>query len=119
MASVILEKRPQQIAQHLRFDASAAHESGRDFHNQATIGGVLVFQLAKDKLDAFLLVFQAADEGKETLFMKEDMPCKGAIEKGQNLPRPSLLARSGKAVGDLFQRGAKSQQAHFVPLQKR
>jgi hypothetical protein len=30
-----------------------------------------------------------------------------------------MLARRRKAVGDLFQRGAKSQQAHFVPLQKR
>jgi Flp pilus assembly CpaE family ATPase len=119
MAAVILEKRPQQIAQHLRFDASVAHESRHDFYNQATIGGVLEFQLAKDKLNAFLLVFQAADERKETLLMKEDMPRKGPIEKGQDLPGPSMLARRRKAVGDLFQRGAKSQQAHFVPLQKR
>ena len=123
MAAVILEKSPQQIAQHLRFDAritvSATHESGRDFHNQATIGGVFEFQLAKDKLNAFPLVFQAADERKETFLMKEDMPCKSLIEKGQNLPGPSMLARSGKAVGDPFQRGAKSQQAHMVPIEKR
>ena len=119
MAAVILEKRPQQIAQHLRFDASAAHESGRDFHDQATIGGVLEFQLAQDKLNAFPLVFQAADERKETLLMKEDMPCEGHIEKGQNLPGPSMLACSGEAVGNLFQRGAQSQQAHMVPIEKR
>ena len=123
MAAVILEKPSQQIAQHLRFDAriaaSAAHESGRDFHNQATIGGVLEFQFAKDKLNAFLLVFQAADDRKETFLMKEDMPCEGLIEKGQNLPGPSMLARPGKAVSDLFQRGAKSQQAYMIPIEKR
>jgi hypothetical protein len=47
------------------------------------------------------------------------MPCKGLIEKGQNLPGPSMLARPGKAVSDFFQRAAKSQQAHMVPIEKR
>ena len=80
---------------------------------------MLEFQLAKDKLNGFPLFFQAADERKETFLMKEDMPCEGLIEKGQNLPGPSMQAGSGKAVGNLFQHGAKSQQAHLVPLQKR
>ena len=80
---------------------------------------MLELELAQHHLRVLVFFLKAADERKEAFLVYEDVPREGLVEKGQDLAGSFLMGGPGKAVGDLFERGAKPQQAHLVPLKKR
>ena len=81
------------------------------------VGSVFVFKLGEYWRDSHFRAGDASNQRKKALFVQEDMPIVGLVQKRKQTGGSSAEAASGKTVGQFFKRGTKTQQAPPVAFQ--